>query len=131
MAQREARFEAQVRDLEDHTSDAMGGDVDVEVVDDTLHSRSSNQSFDDFSTIRVYLVNNHNEAFDVEIQHTRPEDDGYANPSAHSTHSLAAGGGVASVALDGPVGNIRFATTTAASAAPTSGEFEFVVLGVR
>lgn len=112
------RFEAEIRDAESHTSDAMADDADVTVVEDKLHPHILN----DYSDIRVYVEDDHDQAFDFTISHTHTDDDDFSGEVDSTTISLSSGGDSASATVAGPVGKIRFHFATGALAsAPTAG----------
>lgn len=109
------RFEAEIRNTEPHTSDAMADDAGATVVEDKLHPHTLN----DYSDIRVYIDDDHDEAFDITIRHTHTDDDDFSGEVDSTTISLSSGGDSATATIAGPVGRIRihFATGALASAA--------------
>jgi len=125
------QFEAEIRDIQNHDSDTMGGDADVNVVEDTLHSERRRQVFDDSRALRVYLTNTHNELFDVEVHHAEPATPGYDHTITAATVTLATGAS-ATATIDGPVGDLRLRVLTGALASPpTDGSLRATVVSTN
>lgn len=118
-------FEAQIRDTTDHESSTMEDDSGATVVTNDLHPNTLRG----YSDVRIYIADSHDQGFDVDLQHTRPGDDGFADANTANTVSLAAGDDVATVTLEQPVGRFQFVVRTGAlSTAPASGSIRVYVV---
>lgn len=119
-------FEAQIRDIQDHFSDTMENDADVTILEDSLHDKP--HKLTRFEKHRVYIEDDHDAGYDVDLQSAAADDSDYSGAVAHGTVTLASGADSGSVFIDGPLGKFRFATRTGALAsAPTTGSIRVTV----
>lgn len=128
---KQTTFEVQIRDTQAHTSDTVAGDADVSIVEDDHHNQESDNNATDsrfrlYDEFAVYVEDDHNEAFDVTIESTAHDDTDYSGAVDENTVTLASGEAAGNARIQGLVGRLRF-STTAPSAAPTSGSLRITV----
>jgi len=117
-------FKAEIRDSDDHYSDDDGSDPEFNIIQDDFPA-----SWTSMDAIRVYVRDDHNQAIDVDVEHTGPGDTEYEAVSSNKTISIESGKDGGTAYLDGPVGNMRFRFYGIASA-PTEGSITVTVLGL-
>lgn len=79
--------------------------------------------FDSFSSITVYIEDDHDQGFDIGIQSTTRDDDDWSGVVDEQVVTLAGGADVAKVEINGPVGriNYHFGTGGTMGTAPANG----------
>lgn len=118
-------------EIRQNTEDVPTNDPDVTDVN-VIRNTFREDVFDGVTNIRVYIQDDHDEAIDVDIEHTHTEDDDFSNVSKNTTISLTSGADVGNTTLDGPLGKIR-ANILASDlgAAPTSGSMFVEIIGTN
>lgn len=120
MANTHHRFEVEIRDTNRHESHSMADEAGATVLTDELNPNDLQR----YDSIRLYIDDDHDQGFDVTVEHTHTGDESFtaAVETAGSPLTLAAGQDSATLTIDGPIGQLQFATETGGLAsAPTSG----------
>lgn len=123
-------FEAQIRDKLDHASNTMDSDVDVTVLEDTLHDRA--RTLTAFDRVRVYVEDDHDRPLTIDLETAPAADADYSGAVVHDTLSSPAGAFTSSAAYTGPLGKFRFATSfggASTDTAPADGSIRVSVYG--
>lgn len=123
---RTRQFECQIRDTTQHESHQMDSEAGATVLLDELHPNDYHRHKQ--SGIRVYIEDNHDQGFDVGIQHTHRDDADFTAAVTEGTITLAAGADSGTLRIDGPVGRLQFVTQTGAlTTAPADGSLSVYV----
>lgn len=124
-------YDANVRDLAEHHSNDAGSDGDVTVNTDELHAGGESDLFERHETVRVYVVNTHDQDIDYQLEHAEPTDTDYTNPiEVGSASTVSASGGTHTETLSGPVGRIRHEFHVPGTTAATSGKIRIITVGL-
>lgn len=122
-------FEAEIRDTQEHHSDDdPSNDADYTVVTDELHTNLLRK----YDRVRVYVDDDHDASYDVEILHTWKDDTDFSGEITATTLSMSSGQDSATATIDGPIHHVRFRFATGALAsAPTQGSVSIMVDGIE
>lgn len=120
MTLKRARLEVQIRqNNNDVPTNAPDVDADTTVVSDTFEGALTGLNAD---TVRVYVDDDHDEAIDVDVEHTHTSDTDFSRVLNPNTISLTSGGSKGTKTISGPVGALRLNILASdAAAAPTTG----------
>lgn len=120
MTTKKARLEVQIRqNSTDVSTDDPSSVADVTVLEDTFDGKMRGIRANDF---RAYVDDDHDEAIDVELQHTHSKDEDFSATLTANTISLTSGQDQGTATLQSPVGLLRLVILASeATAAPTTG----------
>ena len=127
---KQTTLEIEIRDTNPHESNNADTETGVTVVEDTHHNHMTETATDSrfrlFDEFSIYIEDNHDQAFDVDIQSTAHDDTDYSGAVSESTVSLGPGVDSGRVRINGTLGRIRL-STTAPSSPPTEGSMRVIV----
>ena len=126
---KQTTLEIEIRDTNPHESNNVDTETGVTVVEDTHHNTTETATdsrfrlYDEFS---IYIEDNHDQAFDVDVQSTAHDDTDYSGAVSEGIVSLGSGVDAGRVRINGNLGRIKL-STTAPSSLPTEGSMRVVV----
>lgn len=117
--------DAELRGIEDYYSNTLPDSGTATILEDTLHNSGRDRDDDPLGghhKYRVYIDDDHDASFNLELRSTDGADGDYTADTAHDTVSLASGQDEATLTYTAPFGLVRWrADLSGLGSAPTGG----------